>query len=165
MRAGARPEAAVRQRGRPFFLVKGLCPFFPALPQAGRAIFFNTVLRSGGLYGRIVFLISQPDGRQPRSSYYGGAHAGRDFCQRLDRRAQRHCHLHHHPLPGGPEGHYYQRGLQLPGRAGDDPLQQLGGLHHQQHGGLWRRHPGGPYRPVRGAVFHCGFWAWPSPMA
>ena len=66
MRAGARPEAAVRQRGRPFFLVKGPCPFFPALPQAGRAIFFNTVLRSGGLYGRIVFLISQPDGRQPR---------------------------------------------------------------------------------------------------
>ena len=39
-----------------------------------------------------------------------------------------------------PAGHYAQRGVQLPGRAGDDPLQQLGGLHHQQHGGLWRRH-------------------------
>ena len=127
-------------------------PFLRAAPVPARRISEDGIK----LYGCVIFILSRCHERQPRAADYGALDIGRHLRQRLDRRAQRHCHLHHHPVHEAPAGHYAQRGVQLPGRAGDDPLQQLGGLHHQQHGGLWRRHPGGTYRPVRGAVFHCG---------
>src|SRR5699024_5752693 len=105
-------------------------------------------------HGCIAGPLLAADHRVPCSADHRAVDAGLHFRQRLDRRTQRHCHLHQHPLHAGAACHPDERGLQLPWRAGHDPHQLFGCLHHQQYGGFWRQHPRSADRAVRGAVLN-----------
>ena len=80
---------------RPVFLRRIPCP------DEKRAYFTK---KKGEIYGRFFCRILPAGVFKSGPSGDRGADTGRDICKRLDRRTERHRHLHCHPVPEGQDG-------------------------------------------------------------